>query len=167
MEQERKNGKYDSVMYGFIHPFSISRSIVISISRVINLMINQLAAIFPTIYSYSGLAVSYVSAQAKCTVNGREVPCEEALQTIKTAAGLGIGIFLVILVVIILAAIFWLMMLIHAIRNPIKSKAVWMLLLLLTGIIGAIVYYFAVKRKLNKVVAPVSPIPPAPPPVAA
>lgn len=119
-------------------------------------MINQLAVIFPTIFAYSSsFAASFVSAQAKCTVNGREVPCEEAWQSVKTAAGLGIGVFLVILVVIILAAIFWLMMVIHAIRNPIKSKAIWLFLLLITGILGAVVYYFAVKRKFNKTAASV------------
>ena len=125
-------------------------------------MVNQLAAIFPTFFSYSLSAASYVAAQGKCTVNGREVPCEEAWQTVKTAAGVGIGIFLAIVIVLILAAIFWVIMLVHAIRNPIKSKAVWVLILLLTGIIGAVVYYFAVKRKFNKSVVQILPASPAP-----
>lgn len=46
---------------------------------------------------------------------------------------------------------FWLWMIVHAIRNEIKEQAVWILILLLTNFWGAIVYYFAVKRKVDRV----------------
>ncbi len=74
----------------------------------------------------------------------------------KDAGGLGgfVGVMLIFVLFIVLvclaALIFWVLMLIHAISKPIKSKAVWILILLIFGIIGAIIYYFAVKREFNK-----------------
>lgn len=74
----------------------------------------------------------------------------------KDARGLGgfLGVILIfvffIVLVCLLSLIFWVLMLIHAISKPIKSKAVWILILLIFGIIGAIIYYFAVKREFNK-----------------
>lgn len=45
---------------------------------------------------------------------------------------------------------FWVWMIVHAIRHDIKEQATWILILMLTNFWGAIVYYFAVKRKLDK-----------------
>lgn len=58
----------------------------------------------------------------------------------------GIGLVLFVAFLSIACLVFWIVMLIHAISKPIKSKALWILILLLFGILGAIVYYFAVKR---------------------
>ena len=65
---------------------------------------------------------------------------------------LAVGLLLVFFIFAIFFAslIFWILMLIHAISKPIKSKAVWILILLIFGIIGAIIYYFAVKREFRK-----------------
>jgi len=65
---------------------------------------------------------------------------------------LALGVFLILFIVFIVFAsiIFWILMLIHAITKPIKTKAVWILILLLFGIIGAIIYYFTVKREFDK-----------------
>lgn len=101
-------------------------------------------------------------AQAKCTVNGREVPCEDAFKTLKTGVGVGIGLVLVFLVLGIAAFIFWIVMLVHAIKNQIENKPTWIIVLLLFGIIGAIIYYFSVKRKFGKIPLPVAPLPPSP-----
>lgn len=49
---------------------------------------------------------------------------------------------------------FWLWMIVHAVRSEIKDQAVWLLLLLLTNFWGAIVYYFAVKRKMDRMPLP-------------
>jgi len=74
----------------------------------------------------------------------------------KDARGLGgfIGVILAfaffVVLVCLAALVFWVLMLIHAISKPIKSKAVWILILLIFGIIGAVIYYFAVKREFNK-----------------
>ena len=46
-------------------------------------------------------AVSHIAlAQAKCTVNGREVPCEEVLSFFKSIKGVGSIIFAVIVVAV-------------------------------------------------------------------
>lgn len=89
-------------------------------------------------------------AAAKCTVNGREVPCEELGNQVKGFLGWGVGIILVVLVLVILATIFWIMMIVHAARNPINNKGIWIVVMMFTGIVGALIYYFAVKRKFNQ-----------------
>jgi len=40
-------------------------------------------------------------------------------------------------------------MLIHAVSKPIENKALWIIILVFTGVIGAIIYYFVVKRKFD------------------
>jgi len=47
------------------------------------------------------------------------------------------------------AMIFWLVMLIHAAHKPIENRVMWLILLVLIGPIGALIYYFAVKRKFK------------------
>lgn len=120
------------------------------------------------IYSSALLALFALSnqlalAQATCTVNGEEVPCEGAIGGF---LGLGIGIFIVMAVVGIAATVFWIMMIVHAASHPIQNKAIWIILMVLTGIIGALVYYFVVKRKFIQPVIEQAPIaaPPAIPP---
>ena len=46
--------------------------------------------------------------------------------------------------------ILWIAMLVHAIRNNIPDKVLWVIVLILGGTIGGIVYYFAVYSKHNK-----------------
>ncbi|MBI2133277.1 PLDc N-terminal domain-containing protein [Candidatus Woesearchaeota archaeon] len=43
--------------------------------------------------------------------------------------------------------IFWLIMLIDCIKREFDQKALWIILILVLGIVGAILYYFMVKRK--------------------
>lgn len=96
-------------------------------------------------------------AAAKCTVNGREVPCEELGKQIKGFLGWGIGIFLVIFALGILATVFWIMMIIHAAKHDVENKAMWIILMVFTGIVGALIYYFVVKRKFSKQFSPPTP----------
>lgn len=105
--------------------------------------IPALSSIMWSINSYAAWA------QAKCMVNGKEVPCEQAFQTLKTWAGLGFGAIIAFFVLLVLGFIFWLMMLIHASIKPIENRGMWIVILLFTSIIGAVAYYFAVKRKFN------------------
>ena len=102
----------------------------------------------------SGIIWSFTSyiafAQATCMVNGKEVPCEQAFQTLKTWAGLGFGAIIAFIVLLVLGFIFWLMMLIHAATKPIENRGMWVVILLFTSMIGAVAYYFAVKRKFNR-----------------
>ncbi len=55
----------------------------------------------------------------------------------------------VILVVSAISSIFWVLMLIDLLERDFKNKkdeTTWLIVLLLTGVIGAIVYYAKVKR---------------------
>ena len=67
--------------------------------------------------------------------------------------GLGmVGIVLMILLVIIplLAGIFWVWMIVDCAQRTFKDKndkIVWMLVILLINVAGALIYYFIIKRK--------------------
>lgn len=59
-------------------------------------------------------------------------------------------LFLVFFVLVLLAFIFWVIMLVDTIQRKFKNdndKIVWILVIILVGIIGAIIYYFIVKRE--------------------
>lgn len=64
--------------------------------------------------------------------------------------GLGIGIMILIGVVSILLFIFWIVMLIHAASKPIDNKVVWVIIIVLLGVLGAIIYFFAIKLPFDK-----------------
>lgn len=85
-------------------------------------------------------------AQATCTVNGEEVPCEELGGLL--GAGLGLMAFMIILGIV--GFIIWLLMIIHAASKPIPNKAMWIIIMVLLGPIGAIIYYFVVKRRFKE-----------------
>lgn len=96
-------------------------------------------------------------AAAKCTVNGREVDCAELGNKVKGFLGWGIGGFIVIAALGIWATVFWLMMIIHAAKHDVENKAVWIILMVFTGIVGALIYYFMIKRKFPKQFSPPTP----------
>jgi multidrug resistance efflux pump len=77
---------------------------------------------------------------AQCTVNGESVPCTDFF------ARFGF-LFVIIALVGIVAMIFWLWMLIHAIKSNDKNKVVWIVVIFLFGVIGAAVYFFVAKNK--------------------
>ena len=109
------------------------------------------SSVFSSIaFSLWSLGNQLALAQATCRVNGEEVPCGDVGRAIGGFLGLGIGIFIFIAVVGIAATVFWIMMIVHAASHPIENKAIWIILMVLTGIIGAIVYYFVVKRKFSQ-----------------
>ncbi len=98
------------------------------------------------------LAFQIQSVFAQCTLNGEEVPCEVLEQQVGNILGASLAIFAVAFVVGIVAFIFWLMMIIHAATKPIENKALWIVVMILTGIVGAIIYYFVVKRTFKEAV---------------
>lgn len=57
------------------------------------------------------------------------------------------GFFGFIFVLGILSTVLWIWMLIDCAQRDFKDKTVWILIIILTGIIGAVLYYFLVKRK--------------------
>lgn len=72
---------------------------------------------------------------------------------------LGLAAFIIVGVLLVIAAcvalfVFWIAMIIDCAKRKFKSdteKVVWILLLIFLGILGAGIYYFAVKRE-DKVV---------------
>ena len=58
--------------------------------------------------------------------------------------------FLMIFVISILSTVFWILMIIDVAKRKFKNdndKILWILVIVLTGIIGALIYYFVVIRK--------------------
>lgn len=73
---------------------------------------------------------------------------EDMFKYFMPAFGAGlIGAGVVAIVIGILFLAFWIWMLVHAIKHDIEYKPIWILVLWFMSIVGAIVYYFAVKRK--------------------
>lgn len=105
------------------------------------------------VFSLASVTNQVALAALKCTVNGQEVNCAELGNKVKGILAWGIGGFLAIFVLGILATvftIFWIMMIVHAAKHDVENKEMWIILMVFTGIIGALIYYFAVKRKFSK-----------------
>lgn len=79
--------------------------------------------------------------------------------------GLFIFVWFFFVAVGIFGSIFWIWMLIHAATNEIKDKVVWVLVLIFTHIIGAVIYYFVVKRPFDQAHSAANVPPPQQPPV--
>ena len=104
------------------------------------------SAAWSLIFSMLFVANQAVLAQAKCYKFGKEVPCEQ----LKGLFGWVIALGAVLLLGSMVAFVFWILMLVHAATKPIENKAMWIILMIFTQIIGALIYYFVVKRKFNK-----------------
>ena len=53
----------------------------------------------------------------------------------------------------IFSLVFWILMLVDSIQRKFKKsdeRVIWVLVIILTGIIGALIYYFVVKRKAKR-----------------
>jgi len=62
-------------------------------------------------------------------------------------------LILMIIALVILSIIFWIFMLVDSVKRKYKEnndKIVWVLIIVLVGLIGAIVYYFVVKVEDKK-----------------
>jgi len=95
-----------------------------------------------------GLALFIASAQpalaaATCTLNGKEVPCDEVAKWLWIAP-------LVIGIIGLFFFIFWVRMLLDAIKNQKENKLMWVLLIIFLNLIGTIIYYFVEKRPRDK-----------------
>jgi hypothetical protein len=74
-----------------------------------------------------------------CSINGQPVPCSQIWSSFRV-------VIIPIVIILALASLFWIWMLIDAIRRPMNNKPMWILLILFTHLLGAITYYFSVKR---------------------
>jgi hypothetical protein len=64
-------------------------------------------------------------------------------------AGLGMLMFLLVAVAIGLF-VMWIVMIVHAAQHPVPNKVVWIVIMVLTGWLGSILYYFIVKRPFDR-----------------
>ena len=115
---------------------------------------------------------------SNCTVNGEKVDCAEMVKTAKSWFKAGLWSLLIFGIIFIVGGIFWLIMLIHAISNPIPNKVLWILIIFFLSFLGAVIYYFVIKRNYIPTVIPsgidpinslnmgIAPTPVAPTPVA-
>ncbi len=124
-------------------------------------MLNKLKNKLPIILTAVGLAVNQVAlAQAKCTVNEKEVDCAEAGAQLNGLFG---GLFVVMIIAALIGlagTIFWILMIIHAASKPIENRALWIVVMVFTGAVGAVIYYFVVKREFDRQSSPAPTIPP-------
>lgn len=89
---------------------------------------------------WMGIFPGVSQAATKCTYNGKEIPCEDM-------PGWILWFVLGIFVLAIASFVFWIMMLVDAAKHKTDNQVVWILVICLTGIIGALIYYFVVKRE--------------------
>ncbi len=74
---------------------------------------------------------------------------------VKTAGAITGGIFILfflIVVAVVATTIFWILMLVHAATKEVENKALWLIIIVFLGFIGAIVYYFAIKRPMDEAI---------------
>jgi len=72
----------------------------------------------------------------------------------KIPAAIIIILFIVIGLISLASIVIWIWMLIDCIKREFDNKVLWILIILITGILGAIIYYFVVKRPAGKEVQP-------------
>ena len=64
-----------------------------------------------------------------------------------------VGFFLLLFIFVSLMLIFWIWMIVDCAKRDFKKnddKVIWILILVFLGVIGAIIYYFIIKRKNKK-----------------
>jgi len=80
---------------------------------------------------------------------GEEAAVGAALAGVGIVFLLVMMVFLTIMVLAILLFVFWILMIVDAAKRKFKSdgeKTAWILVVVLAGALGAIIYYFVVKR---------------------
>lgn len=113
--------------------------------------------VFATIFSsitvfLFNLNTAMAEIQPTCQLNGKQIPCDQLIDSGILAFGFWgvLVIFILGLAISILIFAFWIWMIVHSIKNDIKNKPLWIIILLLFGLLGAIIYYFAIKRPFDK-----------------
>lgn len=110
-----------------------------------------------------------VAARSQCALNGQPISCDELAQKAKPFIGIGIALILVLAVIFIAIFVFWLLMLIHAIQHKSPNRDTWIIVLVVSfvtgfSLVGALVYYFAEKKKAEAATPHEKPAPAAHPP---
>jgi len=68
--------------------------------------------------------------------------------------GANVGVMVGFYLIALLFFVFWVWMLVDCAKRNFDQKTLWIVLLLVLGWVGAIAYFFAVKRKTGKVATP-------------
>lgn len=84
---------------------------------------------------------------ARCTLNWKPIDCDEITETTKSLLKAGIWTILIFWILSLVGSIFWLIMLIHSLLNPIPNKILWVAVNIFGLLIGAIIYYFVIKQR--------------------
>ena len=72
------------------------------------------------------------------------------------AVGLGVGLFFIVFWLVIMALavagiVLWIISLVHVLQhNDVKDRVMWIVLLLVVGNIGGVIYFFAIKKPYDK-----------------
>lgn len=74
-----------------------------------------------------------------CEVNGEQVPCDQFFQQFG-------WVFALFPIIVIALFAFWIWMLMDCAKRDFPQKTTWIIILSLTTCIGAILYFFMVKR---------------------
>ena len=91
---------------------------------------------------------------SSCTLNWQPIDCAEVAKTAGSWLKTGLWTLLIIGTLFLAGGIFWLIMLIHAISNPIPNKVLWVAVIFFLSLLGAVIYYFVIKRKYTSVMVP-------------
>jgi len=75
-------------------------------------------------------------------------------QVSNEVSGVSTGIMVGFYLVALLFFVFWIWMLVDCAKRNFDQKTLWIVLLLVLGWIGAIAYFFAVKRKASQASTP-------------
>lgn len=82
---------------------------------------------------------AFQALHAECTLNGQNIPCDQ-MPPFFFPIIIGVSIFA------LAGFVFWVMMVIDCIKHCEDNQVLWVLLLTFTGFVGAIVYYFVIKK---------------------
>jgi len=98
------------------------------------------------------LAVLFFSAlaSAQCTLNGEQVRCDQIPNLGLIIAGLSAFwlIFAIgVIVFVLVFGAFWVWMLVDCVKNDFKDRTMWLIIIVLTGILGAGLYFFMIRKK--------------------
>ncbi len=99
------------------------------------------------------LLIGSLSVLAECTLNGEVIPCGEVGNMIGLFFASFSMMILVMVLLGLLSFVFWIWMLIDCLNNNNlhgeHDKLVWILLMVFTGALGSILYFFLVKVNKN------------------
>lgn len=109
-------------------------------------------------------AQTETQSQTGCTLNGQPIDCGELADKAAPFLGIGIGLIVLFVILSIVVFVYWLLMLLHAIRHNSPDRTLWIVVLVVSllmglALIGAVVYHLAEKKKAEQAgQPPVSPM---------